>query len=140
MIWATGYGVDFGWIDLAVTDAKGDAGPPQRHHPRVPGLYFLGLQWLSKMNSSFLSGRRRRRRACSPIIFWRGGDLVGGHGIWSRRDQGRHTRVGGVSGTPRPLQIDHCCLWNTGSRPPRCAIAHKAGDRHSLRRQKSADM
>ena len=22
----------------------------------VPGLYFLGLQWLSKMNSSFLSG------------------------------------------------------------------------------------
>ena len=24
--------------------------------PEVPGLYFLGLQWLSKMNSSFLSG------------------------------------------------------------------------------------
>ena len=22
----------------------------------VPGLYFLGLPWLSKMNSSFLSG------------------------------------------------------------------------------------
>jgi putative flavoprotein involved in K+ transport len=22
----------------------------------VPGLYFLGLQWLSKMKSSFLSG------------------------------------------------------------------------------------
>ena len=24
--------------------------------PPVPGLYFLGLQWLSRMNSSFLSG------------------------------------------------------------------------------------
>ena len=22
----------------------------------MPGLYFLGLQWLSKMNSSFLAG------------------------------------------------------------------------------------
>jgi putative flavoprotein involved in K+ transport len=22
----------------------------------IPGLYFLGLQWLSKMSSSFLSG------------------------------------------------------------------------------------
>jgi putative flavoprotein involved in K+ transport len=22
----------------------------------VPGLYFLGLQWLSKMNSSFMAG------------------------------------------------------------------------------------
>ncbi|MDE5457810.1 NAD(P)-binding domain-containing protein [Bradyrhizobium sp. CSA112] len=55
VIWATGYGVDFGWIDLPVTDDKGDA----IHHngiSEVPGLYFLGLQWLSKMNSSFLSG------------------------------------------------------------------------------------
>jgi putative flavoprotein involved in K+ transport len=55
VIWATGYGVDFGWIDLPVIDAKGDA----VHHngiTSVPGLYFLGLQWLSKLNSSFLSG------------------------------------------------------------------------------------
>jgi putative flavoprotein involved in K+ transport len=55
VIWATGYGVDFGWIDLPVIDAKGDA----VHHngiTAVPGLYFLGLQWLSKLNSSFLSG------------------------------------------------------------------------------------
>jgi putative flavoprotein involved in K+ transport len=55
VIWATGYGVDFGWIDVPVLDERGEA----VHHigiSEVPGLYFLGLQWLSKMNSSFLSG------------------------------------------------------------------------------------
>ena len=55
VIWATGYGVDFGWIDLPVTDAKGEA-IHRNGVSAVPGLYFLGLQWLSKMNSSFLSG------------------------------------------------------------------------------------
>jgi putative flavoprotein involved in K+ transport len=55
VIWATGYGVDFGWIDLPVIDDKGEAMHRNGISP-VPGLYFLGLQWLSKMNSSFLSG------------------------------------------------------------------------------------
>jgi len=55
VIWATGYGVDFGWIDIDVFTAEGEP----RHAggiSDVPGLYFLGLQWLSKMSSSFLSG------------------------------------------------------------------------------------
>jgi putative flavoprotein involved in K+ transport len=55
VIWATGYSVDFGWIDLPVLDGSGEP----RHRSGisvVPGLYFLGLQWLSKMNSAFLSG------------------------------------------------------------------------------------
>ena len=55
VIWATGYGVDFGWIDLPVLDARGEA-IHRNGISAVPGLYFLGLQWLSKMNSSFLSG------------------------------------------------------------------------------------
>lgn len=55
VIWATGYGVDFGWIDIAVKDANGE--PVHRNGiTEVQGLYFLGLPWLSKMNSSFLSG------------------------------------------------------------------------------------
>lgn len=55
VVWATGYGVDFGWIDLPVIDDKGDA-VHRNGISSEPGLYFLGLQWLSKMNSSFLSG------------------------------------------------------------------------------------
>ncbi|OCK62145.1 NAD(P)-binding domain-containing protein [Bradyrhizobium sp. LMTR 3] len=55
IIWATGYGVDFGWIDIPVLDARGEA-VHRNGISAVSGLYFLGLQWLSKMNSSFLSG------------------------------------------------------------------------------------
>jgi putative flavoprotein involved in K+ transport len=55
VICATGYGVDFGWIDIEVLDARGE--PVHRGGiTAVPGLYFLGLQWLSKMYSAFLSG------------------------------------------------------------------------------------
>ena len=73
MIWATGYGVDFGWIDIPVLDARGE--PVHRHGVTdVPGLYFLGLQWLSKMSSSFLSGVgddaavTRRSYRCARLI------------------------------------------------------------------------
>jgi putative flavoprotein involved in K+ transport len=55
LIWATGYTFDFSWIDLPVLNVKGYP----RHERGVaplPGLYFLGLPWLTKMNSSFLSG------------------------------------------------------------------------------------
>jgi putative flavoprotein involved in K+ transport len=55
VIWATGYGVDFGWIEVAVLNPNGE--PIHRLGiTEVSGLYFLGLQWLSRMNSSFLSG------------------------------------------------------------------------------------
>jgi putative flavoprotein involved in K+ transport len=55
VIWATGYGLDFGWIDPPALDSRGE---PLHHHgiSQVPGLYFLGLQWLSRMKSAFLSG------------------------------------------------------------------------------------
>jgi putative flavoprotein involved in K+ transport len=55
VIWATGYVFDFGWIDLPVLDTNG-APRHERGVAPVPGVYFLGLPWLSKMNSSFMSG------------------------------------------------------------------------------------
>ncbi|MBR1144761.1 NAD(P)-binding domain-containing protein [Bradyrhizobium sp. AUGA SZCCT0431] len=55
VIWATGYGVDFSWIDLPVRDGGGE--PVHRGGvSEVPGLYFLGLPFLSKLYSAFLSG------------------------------------------------------------------------------------
>ena len=55
VIWATGYALDFGWIDMPVIKPDGE---PIHYHgiAEIPGLYFIGLQWLSKMMSSFLSG------------------------------------------------------------------------------------
>src|SRR6516164_1782130 len=55
VIWATGYAFDLSWIDVPVLDSRGE--PVHRHGiADVPGMYFIGLQWLSKMISSFLSG------------------------------------------------------------------------------------
>jgi putative flavoprotein involved in K+ transport len=55
VIWATGYAPDFGWIDAPVLDARG-APVHRRGVTEVPGLYFLGLVYLSKFGSSFLQG------------------------------------------------------------------------------------
>jgi putative flavoprotein involved in K+ transport len=55
VIWATGYAFDFGWIDIPVFDSAGE--PKHRDGiTDIAGLYFIGLPWLSKLNSSFLSG------------------------------------------------------------------------------------
>ncbi|MBX9456870.1 MAG: NAD(P)/FAD-dependent oxidoreductase [Rhizobium sp.] len=55
IIWATGYAQDFGWIEA---DAFDDKGRPihERGVSKVPGLYFLGLPWLSRRASSFIWG------------------------------------------------------------------------------------
>jgi len=55
VIWATGYGVDFSWIDLPVMDGGGEP-VHQGGVSEVPGLYFLGLPYLVKLYSAFLSG------------------------------------------------------------------------------------
>jgi putative flavoprotein involved in K+ transport len=55
IVWATGYGLDLGWLKVDAFDA---AGKP-RHQRGVsvePGLYFLGLPWLSRRGSSFIWG------------------------------------------------------------------------------------
>jgi putative flavoprotein involved in K+ transport len=55
IIWATGYALDFGWINI---DAFDDKGRPahQRGVSKVPGLYFLGLPWLTRRASPFIWG------------------------------------------------------------------------------------
>ena len=55
IIWATGYGLDFGWLQVGAFDA---AGKPrhQRGVSSEPGVYFLGLPWLSRRGSSFIWG------------------------------------------------------------------------------------
>ena len=55
VIWATGYRYDFGWVDL---DIFTPAGAPvhRRGVTDVPGVYFLGLPFLHKTKSSFMSG------------------------------------------------------------------------------------
>jgi putative flavoprotein involved in K+ transport len=55
IIWATGYALDFGWLKAGDFDAKGQP-VHQRGVSPVPGLYFLGLSWLSRRASPFIWG------------------------------------------------------------------------------------
>jgi putative flavoprotein involved in K+ transport len=56
VIWATGYNVDFGWIELReVFDTDGTP-IHRRGVTETAGLYFLGLPWLHKRKSTFLAG------------------------------------------------------------------------------------
>lgn len=55
IVWATGYTLDFGWLKVPVLD-EGGAPVQRRGVTAVPGLYFLGLAWLSKRTSSFICG------------------------------------------------------------------------------------
>ncbi|NHB78218.1 flavin-containing monooxygenase [Rhodobacter calidifons] len=55
VIWATGFRLDFGWIDMDI--CREDGRP--RHQDgvsEVPGLYFIGLPWLSCRGSAFIWG------------------------------------------------------------------------------------
>ncbi|EPX76621.1 flavin-containing monooxygenase [Salipiger mucosus] len=55
IIWATGYELDFGWLQVEAFDAEG-----RPNHSRgisaEPGVYFLGLPWQTRRGSSFIWG------------------------------------------------------------------------------------
>ncbi len=55
IVWATGFATDYDWLHV---DAFDENGKP-RHRRGVsaePGVYFLGLPWLSRRGSSFIWG------------------------------------------------------------------------------------
>jgi len=55
IVWATGFALDYQWLQV---DAFDEDGRP--NHTRgvssEPGVYFLGLPWLSRRGSSFIWG------------------------------------------------------------------------------------
>ncbi|WP_370277533.1 flavin-containing monooxygenase [Pontibacterium sp.] len=55
IVWATGFKVDYSWLNV---DAFGADGKPahQRGVSTEPGVYFVGLPWLSRRGSTFIWG------------------------------------------------------------------------------------
>ncbi len=66
IVWATGFALDYGWLRADTFDAKGTP-LHDRGVSRVPGLYFLGLPWLSRRASPFIWG------------VWHDADYLAGH-------------------------------------------------------------
>ena len=55
IIWATGFAVNYNWMALDIFD---ESGHPlhKRGVSSEPGIFFLGLPWLSRRGSSFIWG------------------------------------------------------------------------------------
>lgn len=66
IVWATGYALDFGWIKLDIFDVKGRPAH-EGGVAKAPGLYFLGLAWLTRRASPFIWG------------VWRDAERLAGH-------------------------------------------------------------
>jgi putative flavoprotein involved in K+ transport len=67
VIWCTGFRPDFGWIDLPVFD--GDGAPVhERGVAAVPGLYFVGLDFLYSFVSENVGGVYRDARHIADHI------------------------------------------------------------------------
>jgi putative flavoprotein involved in K+ transport len=56
VVWCTGFRPDFSWIDLPVFDADGQPGHDRGVVAAQPGLYFVGLFFLSSVASALLGG------------------------------------------------------------------------------------
>jgi putative flavoprotein involved in K+ transport len=78
VIWCTGFGPDFSWIDLPVF---GENQNEPTHHRGVvanqPGLYFVGLYFLYAMSSGFLPGVDRDAEHIVHTILARAGRTSG---------------------------------------------------------------
>jgi putative flavoprotein involved in K+ transport len=74
VMWCTGFGPDFSWIDLPIF---GESEHEPRHHRGVvasqPGLYFVGLSFLYAMSSGFLPGVDRDAEHIVQAILARAG-------------------------------------------------------------------
>jgi putative flavoprotein involved in K+ transport len=67
VLWATGYKRDYSWLQAPVLDARGEI----RHHrgeTSAPGLFVLGLQFMTRRNSSFIDGVGRDAEEIAEAI------------------------------------------------------------------------
>jgi putative flavoprotein involved in K+ transport len=55
IIWATGFAADYSWLQVDAFDERGKP-KHRRGVSSEPGVYFLGLPWLSRRGSSFIWG------------------------------------------------------------------------------------
>ncbi len=67
ILWATGYALDFGWLQVDSFDGNGQP-RHQRGVSSEPGVYFLGLPWLSRRGSSFIWGVWHDARYLADLI------------------------------------------------------------------------
>lgn len=76
IIWATGYRPDFGWIDNLALDDDGYPRHDRGVVPDEPGLYFLGLLFLQRLDSALINGVGDDARYLARTIKKRLGSVI----------------------------------------------------------------
>lgn len=71
IIWATGFDLDFHWLKVGKFDDRGRPEHTSGISP-VPGLYFVGLPWLTRRSSAFIWGAWRDASDLADHIAARG--------------------------------------------------------------------
>lgn len=70
IVWATGFAFDFSWIDFPVFDSFGYP-VTTGSATSVPGLYFMGLNWMHKRKSGIIYGVGEDAEACAAHLLRR---------------------------------------------------------------------
>jgi putative flavoprotein involved in K+ transport len=83
IIWATGFAVDYSWLQVDAFDEKGRP-KHERGVSSERGVYFLGLPWLSRRGSSFIWGVWHDAKYLADHIVIQRGYLA--HGIPQKSD------------------------------------------------------
>ena len=78
VIWATGYRFDFSWIEAPVLDGVGYPVAPGGVSA-CPGLYFAGLNWMTRRKSGILYGVGDDGRSVADDIVRRRGSRAADH-------------------------------------------------------------
>ncbi len=68
VIWCTGFGADFSWVTMPAFDAQGAPVHEQGISTTCPGLFFLGLPWLSARKSALVAGVADDARRIAGLI------------------------------------------------------------------------
>jgi putative flavoprotein involved in K+ transport len=72
VIWCTGFHPGFSWIDLPILDEHGEPRHDCGAVPASPGLYFVGLHFLSAMSSTMIHGvGRDAARIADAVLGYR---------------------------------------------------------------------
>ena len=75
VVWATGHGRDYSWLDVPVLDRRGEL-VQTRGVTAAPGLYVVGLRFQSRRNSNFIDGVGHDARAVVDHLTRRRRDSV----------------------------------------------------------------
>jgi putative flavoprotein involved in K+ transport len=98
IVWATGFAVDYSWLQVDTFDEKGRP-RHQRGVSSEPGVYFLGLPWQSRRGSSFIWGVWHDARYLADHIMIQRGYLDYRSGEATRPGQEAQLSGAAASGT-----------------------------------------